>query len=51
MDTWHDMDHMSNVSELEQKRGKMGMRAKKAHFFCSVHERVKEEKREYREKP
>ena len=34
------------VSELEQKRGKMGMREKKAHFFCTVHKRVREEKRE-----
>ena len=32
MDTWHDMGHMSNLSELEQKRGEMGMKAKKAHF-------------------
>ena len=46
MDTWHDMGHMSNLSELEQKRGEMGMREKKAHFSCIVHERVREEKRE-----
>ena len=46
MDTWCDMGHMSNLSKLEQKRGKMGMRAKKAHFSCSVHERVREEKSE-----
>ena len=46
VDTWRYMGHMSNLSELEQKRVKMGMRAKKAHFSCSVHERVREEKRE-----
>ena len=46
VDTWRDMDHMSNLSELEQKRGKMRMREKKAHFSCSVHERVRKEKRE-----
>ena len=33
VDTWRDMGHMSNLSEFEQKSGKMGMRAKKAHFF------------------
>ena len=46
MDTWRNMGHMSNLSKLEQKRGKMGMRAKKAHFSYSVHKRVREEKRE-----
>ena len=46
MDTWRDMGHMSNLSELEQKRAKMGMRAKKAHFSCSVHKRVREENKE-----
>ena len=48
VDTWRDMGHMSNLSELEKKRGKMGMREKKAHFSCSVHERMREEKRELR---
>ena len=43
MDTWRDMDHMSNLSELEQKRGKMGMREKKAHFlYTRERERGKE---------
>ena len=50
MDTWRDMGHMSNLSELEQKKGKMGMRAKKAHFSRSVHERVRERRRESRER-
>ena len=45
-DTWRDMGHMSNLSDLEQKRGKMGMREKKSHFSCSVHESEREEERE-----
>ena len=45
------MGHMSNLSELEQKKGKMGMREKKAHFSCNVHERVREEKRVEKEAP
>ena len=28
----------------------MGMKAKKSHFSCSVHKRVREEKREEKEK-
>ena len=40
--TWRDMGHMSNLSELEQKRGKMGMWAKKTHFSYSAHERERE---------
>ena len=51
MDMWRNMGHMSNLSELEQKRGKMGMRAKKAHFSCSVHERVRGQERVEREAP
>ena len=45
MDTWRDMGHMFNLSELEQKRGKMRMREKTAHFSCSLHksERVERE--------
>ena len=46
------MGHMSNLSELEQKSGKMGMRAKKAHFFlqCTRESERGEEKVE-REAP
>ena len=51
VDTWRDIGHMSNLSELEQKRGKMGMRAKKAHFFCSTRESERGEETVEREAP
>ena len=50
MDTWRDMGHMSNLSELEQKRGKMGMREKKVHF-PTVYTRERGEERVEREAP
>ena len=51
MDMWRDMGRMSNLSELEQMRGKMGMRAKKAHFFYSTQESKRGEERVEREAP
>ena len=44
------MGRMSNLSEFKQKRGKMGIRAKKALFFV-VHESEREEERVEREAP
>ena len=51
VDTWRDIGHMPNLSELEQKRGKMGMRSKKTHFFCSTRESERGEETVEREAP
>ena len=42
MDTWSDMGHMSNLSKLEQKRGKMRMREKRAPFCTRDSDRGEE---------
>ena len=48
MDTWRNMGHMSNLSELEQKRGKMRMREKESSFFLQC---TRESERVEREAP
>ena len=50
MEMWRDIGHMSNLTELEQKRGKMGMREKKALFFFQCTRESEKEKREYQDK-